>query len=296
MIRSVARFAGTRSVRARIIVLATIPILGFLASSIAYVTGEAEVQATFERMKRAAALADNSQDFKEALSSMRIYARDFAARPSQDLIAAFHAANNKATTSLHAVEAGVDMDTGRHLDGLNNLLMELTVNFNHLTIQQDILGFTEDDGIRRRMIQAAAAVERIIHEDMSWMRDADAHKLLVSLLTMRRYETEYRLSRTTLLQSEFFDELKSFTGLLDSIIGAAILKQQLSEQVHRYADTFAEWIAVMDKVSPRIALIDVATRKMMPMADEIIASASHNAALASSVLAASQSRTRNVLI
>ena len=81
MIRSVARFAGTRSVRARIIVLATIPILGFLASSIAYVTGEAEVQATFERMKRAAALADNSQDFKEALSSMRIYARDFAARP-----------------------------------------------------------------------------------------------------------------------------------------------------------------------------------------------------------------------
>ena len=53
--------------------------------------------------------------------------------------------------------------------------------------------------MRNRMTQAAAAVERIIHEDMSWLRRDRAHKLLISLLTMRRYEAEYRLTAATLI-------------------------------------------------------------------------------------------------
>ena len=32
---------------------------------------------------------------------------------------------------------------------------------------------------------------------MSWLSEADAQKLLISLLTMRRYEGEYRLTRST---------------------------------------------------------------------------------------------------
>ena len=60
------------------------------------------------------------------------------------------------------------------------------------------------------MTKAAASVERIIHEDMSWLSERDAHKLLISLLTMRRFEAEYRLSRSTLMQTVFFDEFKKF--------------------------------------------------------------------------------------
>jgi hypothetical protein len=56
------------------------------------------------------------------------------------------------------------------------------------------------------MSKAAATVERLIHEDMSWMSEADAHKLLIPLLTMRRYETEYRLTRSTLMQVVFLDD------------------------------------------------------------------------------------------
>ena len=77
-------------------------------------------------------------------------------------------------------------------------LDEIAAQFDDLATNQKILGFTESEGIRDRMTQAAAAVERIIHEDMSWLSEADAHKLLISLLTMRRYEAEYRLTRSTL--------------------------------------------------------------------------------------------------
>ena len=89
-------------------------------------------------------------------------------------------------------------------------LEEIAAQFDDLARNQKILGFTESEGIRDRMTKAAASVERIIHEDMSWLSEGDAHKLLISLLTMRRYEAEYRLTRSTLMQTVFFDEFKKF--------------------------------------------------------------------------------------
>ena len=89
-------------------------------------------------------------------------------------------------------------------------LEEIATQFDDLARDQKILGFTESDGIRDRMTKAAASVERIIHEDMSWLSESDAHKLLISLLTMRRFEAEYRLTRSTLMQTVFFDEFKKF--------------------------------------------------------------------------------------
>ncbi len=49
----------------------------------------------------------------------------------------------------------------------------------------------------------------------------DANKLLISLLTMRRFEAEYRLSRSTLMQTVFFDEFKKFQLILDDVVGSS---------------------------------------------------------------------------
>ena len=114
---------------------------------------------------------------------------------------------------------------------LKSQLEEIAAQFDDLARNQKILGFTESEGIRDGMTKAAAAVERIIHDDMSWMSEADAHKLLVSLLTMRRYEAEYRLTRSTLMQTMFFDEFKKFQDIVEDVDGADGLKQQLAEQV-----------------------------------------------------------------
>jgi methyl-accepting chemotaxis protein len=292
IIQSLNGIASRLSVRGRIIALAVIPVIGFLSNSIAFITGEADVESTFTRVKHATAVVDASRDFKEALGAMRVHARDFAARPSQDLIISFHTAHSAATRSLAAVEIGVDVASRKSLSPLRPRLLELTTNFNDLTQKQEALGFTEADGARHHLAAAAAAVERIIHEDMSWLRDADAQKMLLSLLTMRRYEVEYRLNSTLTLRTSFFEEFKSFNSVLDSIVGAAVMKEQLSKQVKRYADTFAEWIRSSDRVGPLITLIDHGIDVMLPVADEIIASTLGNAAAASTALTASQSRTR----
>jgi methyl-accepting chemotaxis protein len=292
---SVHRIISSVSVRTRIVLLALIPVAGFVANGIAYTSGEADVEYAFATVKHAAELTGASREFRGSLIAMRVGARDFAARPSRDLIASFEAATAAAVRSLAMIERSVDAAMKKKLLPLHAQLGEVSIQFRELVQSQEILGFTEAEGIRRRMSEAAAAVERIIHEDMSWLTEADAQKLLLSLLTMRRYESEYRFARTTMLQVVFFDELKAFKKLLEGVVAADIMKEQLAQQVKSYADTFAEWIDIVDRIGPPVAVIDYNTTSMIPLADEIIASARLQTESATAALAASQSRTRNII-
>ncbi len=183
----------------------------------------------------------------------------------------------------------------KKLAPLKGQLEEVAAQFDDLARNQKILGFTEEDGVRDRMTKSAAAVERIIHEDMSWMGEADERNLLISLLTMRRFEAEYRLTHSTLMQSLFFDEFKNFKKVLDDIVAAAVLKGQLARQVQTYSDTFAEWIDRTDKIGPPVAVIEYNVKGMIPIAEEIIASAKIYTGAASAALTHSQARTRNII-
>lgn len=177
------------SVRVRIVVLAVIPVIGFLANGVAFIGGEAGVEDAFESVKHAGALADTSQDFKGSLAAMRIHARDFGTRPSRGTIEAFEAAHALALRSLAVIETAIDKAERKFLIPLSSHLTQVIGNFSDLTRNQRALGLTENDGTRFRMTTAAATVERIINEDMSWMQPSDSQRLLISLLTMRRYES-----------------------------------------------------------------------------------------------------------
>jgi methyl-accepting chemotaxis protein len=283
------------SVRTRIIVLALIPVIGFLINSIAFTMGESEVEQAFQAAERASDLTDVSSEFRTTLIELRMRTHDFAAKPSQELIKSFKAAHANAVQCLATIEASVDPAARQKLAPLKTQLDEIAKQFADLTRAQEVLGFTEAEGTRNRMNKAASAVERIIHDGMSWLSQADAQKLLVSLLTMRRYESEYRLDRSTLMQVVFSDELKNFGKLLDGVAAADDMKQQLAEQVKNYSDTFAAWIEIDDKINPPIAIIDYNTRKMIPIANDVIASAKAYTNVASDALTASQWRTRTII-
>jgi methyl-accepting chemotaxis protein len=289
------RLISNVSVRTRIAVLALIPVAGFFVNGVAFTTGESETENAFGIVKNAAALSDASREFRRALTAMGVLTREFAAQPSQDLVKEFEEAHAAALRTLDTIQNSVRQSIKAKLGPLREELGDIAQQYAGLVANQKILGFTETDGIRDRMTKTAAAVERIIHEDMSWLTESDQQKLLISLLTMRRYETEYRLTRGTILRIEFFDEFKTFQKVLEGIVAADIMKFQVAEQVKAYVDTFDEWITIVDKVRPPMAMIDYSTKGMMPMADEIIASARANTEAASAALAASQQRTRSII-
>jgi hypothetical protein len=66
------------SVRARIAALALIPVFGFAIIGLAYLGGEQEVEIALESARMSGVLADASRDFKSAIGTIRIIAKEFA--------------------------------------------------------------------------------------------------------------------------------------------------------------------------------------------------------------------------
>jgi methyl-accepting chemotaxis protein len=290
------RGAGTLSVRTRIVVLALIPVIGFLANGITYVSGERDVGAAFDTAQQARRLADASREFKIAIAAMRIAAKDFTVAPHGTQIDAFAASQQQAAKSLDAIEHS---DAGMRADDialLRQQLSQLKRNFDKLVAEQRILGFNDTEGLRKNLSQASNAIERAINENMSWLADADAQKLRLSLLVMQHHETEYRLAQSELASQLFRNAYNDFTTTFGNVDGTPAMKSKLEQEVKFYADTFARWIKVSDRAYPLRALIDIDSQNMLPSADAIIASANGAAERASQALAAAQSRTRAGII
>jgi methyl-accepting chemotaxis protein len=172
--QNLMRLSTALSVRARIATLALIPVVGFAVIASAYIAGEQEVDNAFDSVKNSSALSDASREFKSALTEMRISAKEFAARPRPELIKDFQRGHDSALKSLDDIESALDASERRDISPLRSNLSKLEVNFTTLIKEQEILGFTETDGIHGRMNKAGIAVERIIVQDMSWLSEIDS--------------------------------------------------------------------------------------------------------------------------
>ena len=290
------RLLTSISVRTRIIVLALIPVVGFLANGLTYVSGEGDVGTAFETVKHSGALADASRDFKSAVTTMRIIVKDFSANPSNNLVVSFEQAHALALHSLDAIAASIDRRHAENIVGLRKDVMALRGTFTELVREQEILGIDESTGLRGNLRSAGNAVERIINENMTWLAEAEARNLMMSLLFMRAHEAEYRLSQSELPRKQFLAGYKKFTDTFAQIDGTPEMKDSLERQVKTYADTFAQWIDGYERVRPLRAVIDIDSQRMLPRADDIIERARHTAEAASSGLTASQAHTRTGII
>ncbi len=286
------RLLTSISVRTRIVVLALIPVVGFLANGLTYVSGEGDVGAAFDTVKHSTALADASRDFKSAIAAMQITVKDFGANPSSNLVLNFEQAHGLALKSLDTIAASIDRRHAANIEGLRKDVMVLRDTFNELVREQKTLGFDESTGLRGNLREAGNKVEHIINESMTWLAEADAAKLMTALLTMREHEAEYRLDQSELTKQQFLAGYKKFTDTFAQIDGTPEMKASLEHEVKNYADTFAQWIKGFDRVHPLRALIDIDSQRMLPRADEIIERARQTAEEASSGLTASQAYTR----
>ena len=76
-------------------------------------------------------------------------------------------------------------------------LKEIARRFTAVADEQRKLGFTDNDGLRRRLRDNGTAVERVISQSMAAIGESEARRLLVPLLAMQRYEAEQRIQSTS---------------------------------------------------------------------------------------------------
>jgi methyl-accepting chemotaxis protein len=284
------------SVRTRIVLLALIPVAGFVANGFTYTSGEGDVGHTFDTFKRSAAVADASRDFKSAVASMRIVVKDFNVKPNDSLVASFEYAYAVALRNLDTIEESIEKGHAESIATMSRDLNALREAFNNLVREQNTLGFDESSGLRRQLQVAGNAVERIINGNMSGLPEADANKLMVTLLYMRHHEADFRVTESEVARLQFQQAYKAFADIIGPINAAPETKTSLEQVVKTYAETFGKWVEAYDKVRPLHAVIDIDSQNMLPRADDIIGYARKTAENAGQQLTTSQNRTRNGII
>jgi methyl-accepting chemotaxis protein len=283
------------SVRARIVVLGVIPVVGFLTNGIAYLTGDVEVGRAFDSVNRDTAVADASRDLKTGLLMMRAATTQYVAQPSDRGVKDFNDGQKLAMASLDRIAASLTSSQDV-ITPLRITVRDLKASFESLANEQKSLGYSETEGTTAELNAASHAVETIIHQDLSWVGDRDILKMLLSLLTMRRDEIEYRLTRARAAEQHFLAEVRNFNDLFESVDGAPAMKEKLSRQVQTYSVTFAQWVASTDNIAPLVSLIAHDTETVLPEADNIIAAARDNASTAAEALTVSRRHIRDIIV
>jgi len=291
-----ARMLTSVSVRTRIVVLALIPVAGFLANGLTYSSGEGDVGRAFATVTQSTALADASRDFKSAVAAMRLVVKDFTVSPNNNLVIIFDESHAVALKALDNISGAIDQTRAENIVSMRNDVTALRKNFDDLVREQKILGFDDASGLRGNLHTAGNAVERIVNENMSWLAKDDATNLMMTLLFMRHYEADYRVDQDEVARQQFERGYKKFTDAFALVDGTPQMKSALERQVKTYADTFQDWVEGYGRVRPIRAIIDIDSQHMLPRADEIIQYARDTADDAARRLDKSQARTRSGII
>jgi methyl-accepting chemotaxis protein len=290
-----SRLLTKLSVRTRLIVLALVPVIGFLGNGWTYIAGQSAVDEAVGIVLSSHELADASRDFKIATAAMRISVKDFARGPGARQ-ETFEMSQAAASRSLDVIEAAIGESIANDVAQLRRSLVEIDDNYNKLSNAQRVLGFAEDEGLRGLLRDAGNKIEGAINNNMTWLADADARKLVMNLMIMRHQELDYRLSPSLVTQQQFQTGYRQFVDAFAQIDGTPEMKAKLESDVRRYAETFATWIEWSNLAQPLRMLIDMDSQSMLPRIDAIIMSANTAAAQATGALTASQNRTRNGIV
>src|ERR1043165_4414654 len=283
------------SVRARLIVLSIIPVVGLVAIASAYLSSEHAVEAAFGSVQQSTRRAETSRAFKDALITMQMRAKEFVAQPQPALLARFNEAHSAAVDSLKARQDLVPATERENLGALQNRVGNLKGTCAALAAEQDNMGLSEFEGIQGSLRDSGNAVEQAVNADFAASSQADNRKILIPLMLMRRYEVEYRLTRGEPVHSLFKEEFAAFEKALAAIAVSDAARKTLTEQVKAYTNAFSAWVASTEKLSRLMVIISAETRQMLPAADEIIASAASKTNAAADGVAQSQQRTKMLI-
>jgi methyl-accepting chemotaxis protein len=284
------------SVRTRIIAIALIPVCGLIANGFTFTAGERDIATASQQARHADDLAEASMEFERALVSLRITARDFASDANEKQIESFETSAKLAFQHLDAMEISAGVDVWETLQSLRTRLGELKENFTAAATEQHHLGLSSNLGLRRQLRDTSIAVERIINEQLASAQGADQRRIAISLLEMRRFETDFQLNRMQFVQDSFFQQYKTFQKTLQELTSGEADKETLAAAVKAYVDTFSAWAESVEKIRPHFVILDIDSQRMMPLANALIVSARKTAAEANEALLRAQARTRNIII
>jgi methyl-accepting chemotaxis protein len=296
MLQSFAQSIASVSVRTRIIGLALVPVVGFLANGVAFTAGQNGVADAFANVGTAAALADASREFKLTLASMQIAAKDYVAQPSDERAKAFEAAQTLTTSNFDRIAAAANDMLPQDIGQVRQRLGELRLNFDYLIEEQKALGYSDNQGTRKRLDDAAAQIEQLISDGIQVLSESERDWLMLALLMMRRYEAQYRFDRNPATWELFFKSYRGFEEKLSALLLDDQVRARLGDLVKGYSSTLAQWNRQSQNILKSLSDIIETSQQLAPQSQAIISMAEHRAEASAIALAQSQSHIRTFIV
>ncbi len=246
-----SRLGTALSVRARLIVLSLVPVVGLVAIGFAYLSSERTVEAAFESVQKQVRMADASRVVQGVARRVADApcATTWRSRKSS-LISRFgqHARRRDGRAQDRAGSRPSEADKA-NLTALEGRVANLKKTFDALTAEQDNLGLSEFEGLQGSLRDNGNAMERVVNEDMSWLSEdrpaldpdpADADAPLRGRIPRRPQPTPSTACSRTNSRSSRRRSARSSR--------ADVMKAQLTDQVKLYNTAFAEWIESNAKI------------------------------------------------
>jgi methyl-accepting chemotaxis protein len=286
-------FEWLHSIRARIVFLALIPVVGFLANGVSFQLNERQVGQAFANSTVSQRLMEAGLELKAALTALQSTARDFAVQPTAARIEAFEAALKAANSSIATLDRYSGATSRGAVAGLSDQLSTTNGKFTSLAKEQKTFGLTANDGTRGKLEAAGAAIDRVTGDEA--VAGVAGGGLAQALVQARRLDFEYRIGHVGFVQQLFEGSIDRARSLLQSATLPDPRKAEIAAAIASYADGFKAWAANSAAVGPLVTGIDSDIQVMMPQVDDLITAARDQSSQAEVAQRESQSIARRIV-
>jgi methyl-accepting chemotaxis protein len=274
------------SVRVRIIFLAAIPLVGFMAVGASFMEGGRTIDRAMTASQASVQVADSSRELKAALGQVMLAATTYSTQPSEKGVQNFAAARETAAGIAAAiVKSGKG---GAEAAKLPQALDEIGTTFAVLQKANELLGYSDSSGLRGKMRASAAQAQGTI-QMLSFGPEGAA--LVAKLGELEHNVKDFRLDHQTMHMSRFDIGFDMFSRQLDGLDANDTNKQATRTSANELRSVFSEFVAKTNDADAKLAEIGAQTQAAATAADAIAAEAVAAAHTAASELTNSRSAT-----
>jgi methyl-accepting chemotaxis protein len=287
---NIARVASALSVRVRIVMLAVIPLVGFLAVGAVFTNGGRTIDRAMSESQESAQVADASRELKAALGQVMVTATGFSARPSENGVKAFAAAREEAASIAAAiVRSGKG---GAEAAKLPAILDQIGTTFGELQKITEKRGYTDNTGLNGRMRAAIAQLNGAIQMFGMGQESAD---MTAVVQKMEIHIKDFRLDHQPMHFNRFEISFQAMLRALEAV-EASTSTETVKSNIDLLQTSFADYVATTAETDKWLAEIGTQSRTAATVADAVAAGAAAADKAATAELTSSRTVTENLTL
>ncbi|MDQ2084719.1 hypothetical protein RA307_31445, partial [Xanthobacteraceae bacterium Astr-EGSB] len=287
---NIARVASALSVRVRIVMLAVIPLVGFLAVGAVYTNGGRTIDRAMSESQESAQVADASRELKASLGQVMVAATGFSARPSEKGVKEFAAAREEAASiAATIVRSGKG---GAEAAKLPAILDQIGTTFGELQKITEKRGYTDNTGLNGRMRAAIAQLNGAIQMFGMGQESAD---MTAVVQKMEIHIKDFRLDHQPMHFNRFEIAFQSMLRALEAV-EASPSTETVKNNIDLLQTSFADYVATTAETDKWLAEIGTQSRTAATVADAVAAGAAAADKAATAELTSSRTVTENLTL